>query len=157
MEPLTEADLAWVAGVIDALANLRLRNAGGSPLPEIQVNGQFPALQDRLAKMTGTTAISTRRDFTRHNCTEHCPSKHAHIQSVSGRWSITGVRALVVLAAIRPYIRLRPGLVDDLIAAGMTAQWKGQTLRSMSALGWPLPERPADPVASATEEVRPRR
>lgn len=144
MGVLTESDLAYVAGVVDVLANLRLRQPTAtlrSPLPEVQVNGPYPGLQSYLGRITGTRPVATRRDYTRHNCTEHCPDRHAHIVSESGRWGVTGTKAFVLLSAVRPHLRLRAGLVDDLIAAGAEAQHKTATLESMSRLGWPLPER----------------
>jgi len=77
------------------------------------------------------------REYRRLGCNEHCTEAHLHVSSTTARWSLTGARAVVFLAAIEPYLRAKQGLAQDVIAAGSTAPSKPATTRKMYQLGWP--------------------
>lgn len=137
---LSTADIAYCAALIDNLAALRTRSVAGSQLlPVVQVSGKHGALP-WLGSITGTKVIETGRKFTRHNCTEHCPDRHATIESRSYRWTLTGMRATIVLAACEPYLRVQAAEARELIDAGLTVQYQGQIIVDMRARGWPIPE-----------------
>jgi hypothetical protein len=57
-------------------------------------------------------------------CTEHCREKHQHVMSVSGRWSVTGANATVVLWNIRPFIQLQTEQVRTDLVVGLSAGFK---------------------------------
>lgn len=138
--PLTVADLAYLAGVLDTRGLITTRRAGETLLPLVALSTGDTRLLGWLAEITGMRAIETRRDYTRVGCSQHCAQKHQHIVSVSGRWSVSGAKATVVLAAVRPYLRLRTDDADAALLVGLRAPHKPATPRKMAALGWPLPE-----------------
>jgi len=137
------ATLAYVAAVVDTFANLRLRQVERAQLPEVQVNCPNLALLEWLGEITGTTPFTTKRDYMRHGCAQHCEEAHQHIKSRSGRWGVTGVRATVLLINIEPHLRFRRAEALDLIEHGMAVGWKSHTAKSMADLGWAVPTRQA--------------
>ena len=139
MSTLSTADVAYCAAIIDNLATLRARRYGPSLLPIVEVSGRWASLS-WLADVTGTTLVETRRAYTRHNCTEHCPDRHANITSRSARWSVTGMRATIVLAACLPYMRERLEFARQLVEDGLGMQYQGQVVNDMAARGWPIPD-----------------
>lgn len=143
---LSTADVAYCAALIDNLAALRARTLGPSTLPVVQVSGKWSSLS-WLADLTGTKLIETNRKFSRHNCVEHCPDRHAHIESRSARWSITGMRATIVLANCEPYLRVQAPKARELIDHGLGVQYQGQVVRDMRQRGWVIPELTPHPRA----------
>jgi hypothetical protein len=96
----------------------------GTQLPSIALsNGNIDMLH-YLATLTGTRAITTRRTYVKAGCTEHCREKHQHVMSVSGRWSVTGAKATVVLWNIRPFIQLQTEQVRTDLVVGLSAGFK---------------------------------
>ena len=93
-----------------------------------------------LAKLTGTRAVTTRRQYVKAGCSEHCREKHQHVMSVSGRWSVTGAKATVVLWNIRPYIHLQSEAVQTALVVGLGAGFKPATVARMAELGWDVPD-----------------
>lgn len=146
------AELGYVAAVIDNLAALRTRDLGPSVLPVVQVSGRYGALS-WLGEITGTKIIPTNRRYTRHNCTEHCPDRHAEIVSSSARWSLTGMRATIVLAAVEPYLRVQAARARELIDAGLGVQFQTTVVNDMAQLGWPIPALEPHPRARFPLEV----
>jgi hypothetical protein len=143
---LSQADVAYCAALIDNLAALRTRQVGPSTLPVVQVSGKWGVLS-WLAEITGTKVIETRRKYTRHNCTEHCPSRHSDITSRSGRWSITGMRAVIVLLNCEKYMRVQESRARELIDAGLAATYQGQVVNDMRRRGWEIPPLAEHPRA----------
>ena len=136
---LSPADIAYCAALLDNLAALRTRDFQGSELPVVQISGRHGVLP-WLGEITGTRVIPTRRAYTKHNCTAHCPDRHADITSESARWSITGMRATIVLAACEPFMRVQAVDARRLIDLGMQVQYQGQVVVDMRERGWPIPE-----------------
>lgn len=143
---MSPEDLAYMAAVVDTLGIIRSRRVSASGqveptlLPMLALHSTDRAPLDVLADATGTKVTATRRSYSRAGCAEHCAEKHQHIVSASYRWSVTGVKATVVLAAVRPYLRVKGTAADDAIALGLRAPRKAATPGRMAALGWPLPE-----------------
>jgi hypothetical protein len=81
----------------------------------------------------------TQRGYDKHRCLEHCTKAHEHISSVSGRWTVSGAKATVVLAGTRPWVRFQVEAWDRALEIGIGAARKGGTVEKMAALGWPLP------------------
>lgn len=141
-EPVLSAgDLAYLAGVLDTRAVVRVRYTEDSAtaLPYIAMSSGDAALMSWLGQITGVRSIVTSRRYDKHRCLEHCDKAHDHITSVSGRWSLTGVRATLVLLATREWIRFHVEDWEKGIEAGETAGRKAATVRKMTALGWPVP------------------
>lgn len=143
---LAQTDISYCAAVIDNNAALRSRALGSSLLPVIQISGRYPAL-DWLGEITGTKVIETSRGYTRHNCTEHCPQRHAHIKSESRRWSVTGMRATIVLTSVLPYLKYQRDQAEALIEQGLSVHYQGQVVNEMASLGWKIPDLPEHPRA----------
>lgn len=140
MDGLTGAQIAYVAGILDVLGRFRVRETtDGTRLPYVAVSTPNTALLGYLADLTGVVAFTTRRTYDRHRCTEHCREAHQQVTSRSSRWSISGAKATVVLAAIEPYARFQKSAISDLLAVGLEAPRKASTSKKMVALGWPDP------------------
>lgn len=132
------AVIAWCGGIIDAIGMVRVRTTpGGTELAYVAVSTPQLAIARRLAELTGATVTTVRRDYTRVGCTEHCEAAHLHVNSTTGRWSLTGAKAVVFLAAVQPYIVTRADDVAEVLAATGDAPNKPATARKMHALGWP--------------------
>lgn len=138
---LPTADLAYAAAIIDNLATLRVREYRDSTLPVVEVSGRYGALP-WLGQLTGVRVIPTNRSYQRHGCAEHCPDRHLHIESTSCRWSVTGMRATIVLAAVEPHLRMQAVDARLLIDAGLRVQYQSQVVVDMRERGWPIPELP---------------
>ena len=133
------ADLAYVAALIDTIGGVRTRTVGDTVLPYVYAHGKIEYLT-ALGELTGTKVIETRRTYSRAGCTQHCPEAHQHIVSRSGRWSVTGVKATVVLWNIRPYLRIHADAARTGIVIGTAAPFKPATPLKMRALGWHIPD-----------------
>ena len=82
-------------------------------------------------------AITVHRDYKRLGCNEHCDEAHLHVHSTTARWSLTGARAAVFLAAIEPYLVVKTADASEAVAAGLMAPRKEATVQKMYRLGWP--------------------
>lgn len=135
---LDEQQLAWCAGVIDCLGLIKTRAMKtGSELGYVAVSTTKMAVLHRLAELTGVKAITVHRDYKRLGCNQHCDEAHLHVHSTTARWSLTGARAAVFLAAIEPYLVVKTSEASDAVSAGLLAPRKPATLGKMYALGWP--------------------
>ena len=126
---MEDGDLAYLAGVLDSRAVVRVRFIEDSEavLPYVAMSSGDARLMRWLGELTGVRGVVTTRKYDKHRCLEHCTKAHDHITSVSGRWSLTGVRATVVLSA-DPAVGAVPGDAwDEGIAAGLVARWKPAT------------------------------
>lgn len=132
-------ELAYLAGIVDTQAVIRMRPYGEIWLPMVAMHGD-PRLLKVLSQATGTTVTIVKRKYAKAGCSEHCPDKHQHIVSESGRWSVSGAKATVLLSAVRPYLRLQGYLADEAIEVGKLAPKKQSTAGKMVKLGWPLPD-----------------
>ena len=137
----TEADLAYIAAVIDVMGNIReMETDTGTLLPLVSVSCPDEALLAYLGEVSDVQAFVTVRRYDRHRCTEHCDEAHQHVESRSRRWTVSGAKATVILAAVEPYLRFQKDRVAEMVALGLDAPRKAATPRKMKRLGWPLPE-----------------
>jgi hypothetical protein len=143
---LAVADLAYAAALVDTLAALRTRKVGPSELPVVQVSGRVDVTA-WLAEVTGTKVIPTHRKYNRMDCVEHCPERHTHIVSESGRWEVNGARATIMLIAIEPYLRVKGAEARRLIDFGLASGYKTNVINDMATRGWPIPELREQPRA----------
>lgn len=132
------AVLAWCGGIIDALGMVRVRETPvGTALAYVAVSTPVFPIAARLSELTGARVTTVRRDYTRVGCSEHCEQAHMHVLSATARWSLTGARAAVFLAAVQPFVVVQAEQVAEVLAATAGAPQKPATARKMQALGWP--------------------
>jgi hypothetical protein len=137
---VNEGRLAYVAGIIDSQGGIRSRFVGDTELPMVYVHGPNLPVLNLLADMTGTKVTVVRRGYSKAGCSIHCPEKHQHVVSTSGRWSVTGVKATVLLWNIRPYLMFQSEAATAALAVGMSSPFKMATPQKMADLGWSLPD-----------------
>lgn len=130
--------IQYVAGILDACAIFRIREtAEGTKLPGVFVHGLPMPMLNILAETTGTKVTVVTRDYHRALCADHCPDQHGHVRSVSGRWSVTGAKATVLISAVLPHLRGQTAQAYEALTIGLEAPRKSTTFAKMYALGWP--------------------
>lgn len=136
---LSRAELAYVAGVLDAMGRVRVEPAdsSGTLMPYVGISSANLGPLQHLARLTGVGVTMVRRDYMRVGCALHCAKRHRHVESVTGRWQLTGARARVVLVAVRPYLVALADEVDAVLDLTADAPSKAATTTKMRALGWP--------------------
>jgi hypothetical protein len=138
-QPLDDRVFAYVAGLLDAQGLITVRtDQAGSVLPVVALSIPNQELVSWLGTLTSTTPTITKRQFSRHRCTEHCPTNHQQVSSVSMRWIVTGAKATVVLRAVRPWLRFQTEQADSVLAVADQAPYKPATFQKMRELGWPV-------------------
>lgn len=133
---ISDAELGYLAGVVDALAHLGVRDASGRQLAQLTVSTADAQLAQHCAALTGVSVTTVRRDYRRLGCSAHCEEPHLHVISTTARWQLVGARAVVVLRAVRPMLWVKSERVDDLLAAVGDAPTKSATMTKMRELGW---------------------
>jgi len=136
---LTELDIAYIAGVVDVRANIAVKLFGGTELPFVSVSTPDLKLVAFLAHSSDMSPVTVKRDYLRVGCTDHCSEQHLHVKSETARWSVSGAKATIILAAVQPFTRIQVAAVDEALECGLRAPRKASTPAKMSALGWPLP------------------
>lgn len=139
---ITETDLAYVAGVVDLVANIKIRRAGQGTnvdLPVIAIYGAYPDVLHWLGEHTETRPVVTSRQYARAGCQEHCQEKHQHVTSVSARWSLTGAKATIVLYNVMPYLKFQTHDAEMAVQLGLITNYKQATVTKMRSLGWETP------------------
>jgi hypothetical protein len=133
---MTPAELAYMAGVLDAVGRIRVRQTGASSLAVVAISSPNIPLLERIARSTGVRVVEVRRIYTRLGCSEHCDQPHLHVRSLTGRWELVGARAVVVLRSLQPYLVDLAEDAESVLAATGDAPSKPATLRKMAQLGW---------------------
>lgn len=127
MEP---ADLPYVAALVDTLAKLTSRVVTHDELPVVTIQGKHEILP-WLAEATGVKLMRLDKNYARHQCTDHCPDRHMAIESWTYRWQLVGARAVVLLEAVEPYLRLQGREARRLIDLGAGVAFKPAVLADM--------------------------
>lgn len=141
MTTLAPDDLAYIAGVLDSQGSIAVRTtADGTELPQLSVCGPNVQMLQWLGALSGVRPIVTTRAYSKAGCAEHCKDKHLHVTSRSGRWQVSGAKATVILAAVRPFLRWQGAEAAAAVEMGLSAPFKSATPEKMRALGWPVPE-----------------
>jgi hypothetical protein len=158
--PVTVAEMAWMAGIIDVKGSLiRKRNkTRRTPQVVLYVQEKDERVARRLSGMTGTSPEPrvgmTAEKFLRRGCAEHCLVPHVHVgdpehpwqMPESTRWALTGIAAAVVLTNLAPFMITYADYTGDVaeIVGNFAADGQGsgavrRTLLRLSALGWQIP------------------
>lgn len=127
---VTEADKAYIAALVDTLAKLTSRVVSRDELPVVTIQGKHEILE-WLAVVCGVKLMKLDKNYTRHVCTEHCPSKHLDIESWSYRWQLVGARAAVLLEEIEPYMKIQAFEARRLIRLSSDVAFKPDTVKDM--------------------------
>ena len=132
------ADIQYIAGILDACAIFRVRETPeGTQLPGVFVHGLPTKILDVLAESTGTKVTLVKRDYHRALCADHCPDRHQHMKSITGRWSVTGAKATVLIHSVLPYLRAQHEEALEVLEVGVAAPRRRATMEKMYELGWP--------------------
>jgi hypothetical protein len=138
---LSALDIAYISGVIDVQARIRVtRVSSGTRLPLISLSTPSIEVVGYLGRVTAVRTFSIDRDYHAHRCAEHCPDRHQHRLSTSGRWSLNGAKATVVLSAILPHLKFQIPDAEVALKVGLEAPHKPATPQKLYALGWPVPK-----------------
>lgn len=138
--PIELAELAYLAGVIDLLAVIRTRRTDvETELPYVAISGPHIEALTHLGRLTGTRTVTTRRHYHRVGCSEHCADRHLEVTSQSARWSVTGVKATILLHNLRPFLRIQAEAATSAMNVGLNAPFKPQVVKKMHELGWTIP------------------
>jgi hypothetical protein len=156
--PVTAADMAWMAGVIDLKGSvIRKKNKmRATPQVVLYVSTKNERVALRLSALTGTAPEAhdspAPADFLRRNCAEHCLTPHVHVGDYpwnmpkTTRWSVTGIAMAVVLANLAPFMSTYDVYAGDVADIVRTFAAEGQgsgavhaTLSRLIALGWQVP------------------
>jgi hypothetical protein len=156
--PVSTADMAWMAGVIDLKGAVVRKNNKTRKTPQVvlYVNTKNKLIAERLSALTGTAPEEhekiTAEDFLRRNCAEHCTTPHVHVGKYdwhmppTTRWSLTGIAAAVVLANLAPFMSTYGAYAGDVaeVFGNFAAEGKGSgavrsALSRLSLLGWQMP------------------
>lgn len=136
MAVVSTAEKAYFAAVIDVLGRIRVRKFRDAELPEVAVSSANLPLLQHLGEMTGVRVYETERQYSRHNCNEHCPAAHQGLSSTSAVWKLSGAKATVLLANVLPHLRLKSDDATQAILLGLEAGYKRATVDKMAQLGW---------------------
>lgn len=143
---LSTSDLAYAAALIDNFGKLKTRRVGERELPEVIIQGKIRTLP-WLAYITGVKLIEVSKGYHRHQCSQHCPTAHTEIVSVSNRWVLTGARATIVLHNVEPFMRAHGREARALVEVGQAVGYRGGVVNSMTTLGWKIPDLREQPRA----------
>jgi len=141
---LSATDLAYAAGVIDTLASFKTRTvkATGTQLPALTIlNGKHRHVAvEWLCGITDTNPSTVKRDYNRPSCVSHCPQPHIHVLASGIRWSVTGMKATIILSAVLPYLKAHRDEAAKLIELGLQVGYSTTVVNTMNELGWPIPK-----------------
>lgn len=138
MDSVSPDELAYLAGLIDVRAKVGVVRVNGVLLPRVALSSPDPRVAALLGAVTEMKPVTVNRNYDRVGCDIHCEQKHVHVFSTTSRWSVTGSKATVLLAALRPWLRLQQDEADMALAVGRKARFKPKTVESMKRLGWPV-------------------
>jgi len=163
--PLAIADIAWVAGVLDLKATIIRKKNKERSTPQLVLcveTKEYEVIRG-LSALTGTSpelqAEKLSPDWMRRLCVEHCPEKHVHGSNeanetypwklpATGRWTITGAGAAVILWSTLGFQRNKRDMPEALEAMLAYAKTTGQgwgatrtSLLRLRNLGWRMPDR----------------
>ena len=157
---LTQADLGWMAAVVDLRGHVYIKSnkqrAEGSRQIVLMVESKRPGIIRRLGQLSGTKpeAFVARemKEFMRRGCAEHCVEPHVHVNDDRTlppvqRWTVTGIAFAVIVKGLEPYLQEDQGFpelaqeilgVTDVLGRGSGAVMA--TLVRLKDIGWPIPD-----------------
>jgi hypothetical protein len=161
MRNISEAELGWMAAVIDMKGGVsrKANKARRTPQLVLVVDTKDPRIGQRLAAFTGSRAEVKERllpneAFLRRGCASHCPEAHIHVDESSNwhmpeitRWTVTGAAMAVVLLNLAPYMSTYEEYADDVDEAIASMAVSGQgsgavraAVKRLEGLGWQIPK-----------------
>jgi hypothetical protein len=172
--PVTAADMAWMAGIIDVKGAVIRKNNKTRRTPQVvlYVQTKEERIARRLSALTGTAPEPHDRkpppeEFLRRNCVEHCTTPHIHVgdgeypwqMPATTRWALTGIAAAVVLMNLAPYMSTYAdyaadvaGIISSFATEGQGVGAVRKALLRLNSLGWQIP--PAVTVRLAEGSTR---
>lgn len=149
MTEISETDKAYIACILDNFGGLNMRRLDNSTRQPViyMYGGKKEHLMEWMAEVTNTKAVALTKTYSRHNCTEHCPDRHADAESHTMRWQVTGMKATIVLWNVLPYMRQRQEEARSVMNVGLAAPYKEKYVEWMASAGWDIPE--LDPLKDA--------
>lgn len=155
----TQADLGWMAAVIDLRGHVYIKNnkqrAEGSRQIVLMVESKRFGIIRRLGELAGTKpeAMQARamKEFMRRGCAEHCLEPHVHVNDDRqlppiARWTVTGIAFAVIVHGLAPYLAEDQGMPElaqeilgatDVLGRGSGAVMS--TLVRLKDIGWEMP------------------
>lgn len=140
-EPLTDVQIAYVAGVVDARGHLSTNDRHGFRQPRIRITTRRRELLHRIAELTGTVVVDQTAGYQKRNCAEHCKDQHVHVYRQSAQWTVDSSRATILLYNVLPYLVAQADDARTLLLAGLERfpPARGDMPKRMTELGWALP------------------
>lgn len=157
---IRDADLGWMAAVIDMKGKVRVINNSMRCTPQVvlRVDAKNALIAERLSALTGTTPEPHRQSswsetFLRKGCVEHCLEPHIHVDEgreipLTTKWSVTGTAMGIVIWNIRRYMTTYPvyapymGLVfSNTVTKGQGVGQVRSSVQRLKALGWRIPAK----------------
>lgn len=133
-------EYAYIAGILDIMARITtMETTDGTRLPLVAVSTTDTGILNYLGEVSGITPFLTHRSYDKHRCIEHCETAHEHVVSTSGRWSVSGAKATIILHNVRPFLRMQLDAAEDALEVGLVAPFKPATPAKMVELGWKVP------------------
>lgn len=165
------ARLGWMAAILDiqGLVIQKKNYSRATPQVVLAVDSANTTVVRELCALTGTDVEmkkqnKLRPEWRRRACTIHCPEAHVHLQDVNmpltGRWTITGVGAAMVLHGLRPHLvtwdvkswSLAYELcMDNAVFTGQGSGMTRSVITRLVDLGWELPPGWADVLITYEE------
>lgn len=130
---------AYMAGILDALGLFQVRRVQERDLAKVALHSTNGPLLEWVGAATGTKITEVKRNYARYGCDEHCNEKHIHVNHSSLRWSVTGVRATILIHSVLPHLVLQSETAEQVLDATADAPYRKPTAEAMAALGWTLP------------------
>lgn len=138
---LSELNIPWFAGVIDARGHIDLNVRHDKPQPRLSVTTRRMDLLIFMSEHTGTQISVDNRGYEKRPCGAHCKDKHVHVARQSAKWRVDSSRATIVLYNVQPYIISQVTEVRKALEIGLQSYpaARGNTAKKMQKLGWELP------------------
>lgn len=119
MPPISETDKAWMAGLVDTQMRVSGRIHSSGRRQSFEIVGTYSSARNEgvvleFQSMVGVKmcfqkhgSSTTRAEYWRAPCTEHCPERHQHVEmgNASPYFKVTGTRAYILLFGIKPFMR----------------------------------------------------
>lgn len=163
---ITEAQMAWMAGVLDLKGRLFIKRNETRRTRQVTwaVDSKELMVVRHLCDLTGTKPEGRGNkplsEIIRRNCAEHCPEAHVHVEPVMPtvlRWTATGAAFVILHDNLQQYLQVDRGydevateiLKDPAVSArGSTAVMR--SVARLNALGWEIREPYASALANWT-------
>jgi hypothetical protein len=162
--------LAWMAAILDMQGRIHRKDnlTRATPQLVLRVDSSYLSVIRELCRLTDSNAEPRPprpgKEWDKRGCAEHCGEAHIHceigVQPSTGRWTLTGAAAAVVLFNVIPFMVTDRGMEDmmnealeNVNLAGRAGNGARQAVQRLARLGWELPEKIAGQAAEIGLEV----